>query len=184
MSGLSQHMLLHIVLMNAAAPLVVLAGRPFARGRFVPSPTGIAAATVLQISLLWALHLPAVIEAGAHALWMHVLAQASLFLAALWFWGEVILASRKRTLQSLLALAVTGKLYCLLGILLIFSPRPLYAGHGMDIPLADQQLAGLMMVVACPASYLVAAVILAARWIGGMERDSMATLPASLRNVR
>ena len=63
--------------------------------------------------------------------------------------------------QAILALLVTGKLACLLGALLVFAPRPIYAGphHGFD--LADQQMAGLLMLAACPMSYVLAGIVIA-----------------------
>ena len=75
--------------------------------------------------------------------------------------------------RGLLALILTAKLFCLLGVLLVFAPRFLYpglslphaAGHVMAASLADQQLAGLLMLVVCPASYLAAGVVIAARWV-------------------
>ena len=66
-----------------------------------------------------------------------------------------------------MALMVSAKLFCLLGILMILAPRALYAGHhGAAIDLADQHLAGLLMITACPLTYLALATFLAARWIG------------------
>jgi putative membrane protein len=57
-----------------------------------------------------------------------------------------------------------------LSVLLTFASYPLYpvmAHHGLQAPdpLADQQLAGLLMLVACPLSYLVAAVVVASNWL-------------------
>ena len=49
----------------------------------------------------------------------------------------------------------------MLGALLVFAPRPIYSSghHGFD--LADQQLAGLLMLAACPLSYVLAAIVIA-----------------------
>lgn len=68
-----------------------------------------------------------------------------------------------------MALLLTGKLACLLGALLIFAPRELYRLHGLP-SLEDQQLAGLLMITACPLSYVVAGVAMAAQAIGDLER--------------
>ncbi len=99
--------------------------------------------------------------------------QSSLLLAALLFWYSVIFAEARW--YSLLALLTTGKLFCLLGALLTFAPRPIYpqlrelyaqAGHfPVETALSDQQLAGLLMLVACPLIYVLASVVLAARWL-------------------
>jgi putative membrane protein len=112
----------------------------------------------------------------------HVAMHGSLFLAALCFWKAVLALSGSASWKSILALLVTGKLACLLGVLLIFAPRLLYlalAGghvHGgvhdlvVTSSLADQQLAGLLMIAACPLSYLLAGVVIATRMIRDLGR--------------
>jgi putative membrane protein len=94
--------------------------------------------------------------------------------AAFWFWSAVIAAP---DWKGLIALLLTGKLACLLGALLIFAPRDFYNLDGLVLglcttgpsSLADQQLAGLLMITACPLSYLVTGVVLAAGMIGRLE---------------
>jgi putative membrane protein len=66
----------------------------------------------------------------------------------------------------------------LLGALFTFSPRLVYAAgmsgaHHSQIGLADQQLAGLMMIVACPLTYVLAAVVIASRWLFALELDGI-----------
>jgi putative membrane protein len=66
------------------------------------------------------------------------------------------------------ALLITGKLFCLLGVLLVFTPRLIYpelASVRDAAALSDQQLAGLTMIVACPASYVLAGIVIAWRWL-------------------
>ena len=74
-----------------------------------------------------------------------------------------------RRWHALPALLLTGKLVCLLAALLVFAPRALYgASHqhaALMQPLDDQQLAGLLMIAACPLSYLVAAVVITVQLI-------------------
>ncbi len=173
--SLAGQMAQHIVLMNIVAPLavVVMLAQLRQRGIAVPDPgRWIAPATILQLALLWFWHAPAL--QALHSPLMHWAMMASLGASALLFWWAV-LAPGDRRWRALLALLTTSKLFCLLGVLLTFSPRPIYAGghagHGMAVDiLADQHLAGLLMLVACPATYLVAAVILAARWLGALDR--------------
>lgn len=172
---LSSQMAQHIVLMNLVAPLAVVVMLLQLRQRQIAIPDPgrwIAPATVLQLGLLWFWHAPAV--QGVHSPPLHWVMMASLGASALLFWWAV-LAPGERRWRALLALLATSKLFCLLGVLLTFSPRPLYAGghagHGMAADLlADQQLAGLLMLIACPATYLVAGLILAARWLGALDR--------------
>jgi putative membrane protein len=102
---------------------------------------------------------------------------ASLFILSLWFWLAIFARRGSTRWQALLVLLVTGKLFCMLGVLLVFSPRLLYAGisgggyahlHAQPA-LADQQLAGLLMIAACPLTYVLAAIIIAARWLGDIS---------------
>lgn len=166
---LSSGMAAHILMMNVVAPVAVLAmghfspsvGRPFRR---------LAAPTLAQLALLWGWHAPAAYAAAMHDPGLHLSMQVSLLLAALWFWSAVINSMTGGQWRAIAALLVTSKLFCLLGVLLAFATVPLYlemAHHGgppLD-PLADQQLAGLLMLVACPMSYLVAAVFVASKWV-------------------
>jgi len=175
LGSLSSQMAQHIVLMNLVAPLAVVVMLKQLRQRRIDIPDPgkwIAPATVLKLGLLWFWHAPAL--QALHSPLMHWAMMASLGASALLFWWAV-LAPGERRWRALLALLTTSKLFCLLGVLLTFSPRPLYAGghgaHGMAADLlADQHLAGLLMLIACPATYLVAAVILAARWLGSMDQ--------------
>jgi len=178
----STHMMVHIASMNVAAPL--LAAWAIARW---PSrgirPSWLWTATLVQIVLLWAWHSPAVhnvtFQSPAFALMLH----GVLFLAALSFWFTLLTTSATARWQTIPALLLTGKLACLLAALLIFAPRTLYESDGhlfhgpAHLPaLDDQHLAGLLMITACPLSYLVAAVIITVQLVG---RPS-AALPRSL----
>jgi putative membrane protein len=103
----------------------------------------------------------------------------SLFVVALLFWLAVIDRARRSALQPILALLLTGKLACLLGALLVFAPRVLYPDHhvGSDPMLAsgmaDQQLAGLIMIAACPLSYVMIGVALSARLVGALASGGL-----------
>lgn len=168
---LSSHMLQHIVLMNVVAPLLLLALRPHLPATLWQSWPWAAA---VQLSLLWAWHAPATMNAALGSHLLHVAMQGSLFLSALWFWSSLITMPQPARWRGLFSLLVTGKLFCLLGALLIFAGRPIYsaAGHGNGpIALADQELAGLLMIVACPLSYVAAGVVIAARWFIALEES-------------
>jgi putative membrane protein len=157
----------HILLMNLLAPAVAVwilhsfpaAARPARR---------LGLATLAQVLLLWSAHAPPVLSAAMDSPVLHAAMLVLLTVAALWFWTAVVGVTTHRPWRAIAALLSTSKLFCLLGVLLTFAAHPLYPGmalHGgqaMD-PLADQQLAGLMMLIACPLSYLVAAVVLASR---------------------
>jgi putative membrane protein len=165
---LSVQMLQHLTVMNIAAPLAAL----YLSGRTAPKallPAGFA-----QLLALWAWHAPAVQQFAASSPSGQLGLMILLATAAVWFWSAVISAP---DWKGLIALLLTGKLVCLLGALLIFAPRDLYTLDGLVLALcttgpsslADQQLAGLLMITACPLSYLVTGVALAARMIGRLE---------------
>lgn len=193
---LSWHMGVHILLMNAVAPIAALSlvevFRRYPKSFLVHS---LLAATLAQVAMLWIAHVPSVVEWAMYLPAAHLVMQIALFASALWFWLAAFLQSGASRWRAIVAMLITGKLFCLLGILFVFAPRPLYAGlmhdHGGDIglahsALADQQLAGLLMVVACPLTYVLAGVVIAARWLTeiGFDEPAATTLrrgPSSAR---
>lgn len=160
----STHMALHIALMNIIAPLVASAA--------VKSVSRVGlmwGAVFAQLALLWMWHVPAMHGWAMQSLAAQIVMHASLFAAALWFWSAVLRLPGAKRWQAIPALLVTGKLVCLLSALIIFSPRLIYAGvaghhHASALPaLDDQQLAGLLMITACPLSYIIVGIFFAAR---------------------
>ncbi len=178
---LTWHMGLHIASMNVAAPLAaVLLGRSVAAVPIGRWPAALWCATLIQLAVLWVSHSPPV-HNGAHASAAAAIAlHAVLFGVALAFWLSIVQATAHRW-QAMLALLVSGKLACLLGALLIFAPRALLEGHGPDhtlsASLSDQHLAGLLMIAACPLSYVLPAVVLATSAIGGLEASDSDAIP-------
>jgi putative membrane protein len=174
---ISTHMLQHIALMNVLAPLMASA-----LSRIRPPSDRAAlfwAATITQILLLWLWHAPPAHRAAAGSLLGSITMHGSLFAAALLFWLSLMTLSARNAWQSIFALLVTGKFACLLGVLLIFAPRTLYeAGHAhyhsAVALLDDQQLAGLYMITACPLSFVLAAVIMAAQAMNRLDRQASA----------
>jgi putative membrane protein len=157
------HMALHIAAMSLLAPVTAA----LSADRIPPRLCGTSAlwcSAAAQLALLWGWHVPAVQRLAQESHALHVAVLALLSICAFVFWVAVIRAVSTARWHVVAALLVTGKLTCLLSVLLIFSPRALYAtsghaGHRLD----DQQLAGLLMVTACPLSYLIAAVVIVAR---------------------
>ena len=86
------------------------------------------------------------------------------------FWFAVFSQRGTAHWRAILALLVTSKFYCLLGVLLLFAPVTLYSGidmyhgHGLGT-LVDQQMAGLIMLLACPPTYVLVGIIMAALWL-------------------
>jgi putative membrane protein len=169
---LSQHMVTHIVSMSVLAPLLATGWAHIAAVRSV-SGSESWAATALQIATLWVWHLPALHDLAAASVAGTLAMHTTLLVAAVWFWLSLIRLRETQQWQGILALLITGKLACLLAALLVFAPRPIlttqshqhFAGHALD----DQHLAGLLMIVACPASYVLAGVLMAVRFIGVMQ---------------
>lgn len=164
----SGHMAIHIALMNIAAPFSAAAlGRKFPD--FIGRPRTLWAATATQIVLLWAWHVPALQINAAASHGLQVVMHASLFLSAFFFWSSICRLREAKRWHAVPALLLTGKLACLLSALVIFSPRVLYdfGGHAPSSA-DDQQLAGLLMITACPISYLVAAVVATTLLVGSV----------------
>ena len=168
---LSALMAIHIVLMNVVAPL---GAALFVGNRGVGRPMPLWAVAVLQTALFWAWHAPVVQRHVMTSGLLHAAMHASFFVTAFCFWRALLRLAPESRWQGIPVLLLTGKLFCLLAVLLIFAPRLLYelptnehTSHANDLStgLADQQLAGLLMVVACPLSYLIAGVVLAAQII-------------------
>jgi putative membrane protein len=163
--------------MNVVAPFAAIA---LARGQAnrLASVGGKALwlATLIQMGLLWAAHSQPIHQVALSSTIGFAALQAVLFLSAVAFWTSVVVSPLRW--QAMLALLLSGKLACLLGALLIFSPRVLLAtspAHGHDAmslqaPLADQQLAGLLMVAACPLSYVLAAIVMAAKTLADLGK--------------
>lgn len=179
----------HILLMNVLAPLLALAAiagcgakaRAFASGRVL------AAATALQLLLLWAWHAPNVLTLAMRQPAAHAIMQASLLTASLAFWLAILSEEGASRWRGVVAILFTGKLSCLLGVLLLFAPRLLdsgaalghgHAAFGDAELLADQRLAGLLMLLACPLCYVLSGVMIAAKWLRDLERGDAVRRPA------
>lgn len=173
MTPLAHHMLTHIIVMNLLVPAVLFGiPRRWISGIWQYWPH----ATTVQLVLLWGWHSPPVLDAAMGSPALKAVMHVTLALAAAGFWAAIIDVPVAGRWRSIFALLVTGKLFCLLGVLLVFAPRTLYGampahgdGAAMLSPLADQQLAGLIMVVACPLTYVLAGIWIAARWFLALE---------------
>jgi putative membrane protein len=200
---LSAHMVQHLLLTTAAAPLLVLSA-PLTAGLWALPVTarrragGVAHAAGMRrgwryltlppfawafyAASLWLWHMPRFYEAAARDELVHVLEHLCFLASALVLWWTALLSARTSALGAaagIFLLFTTGLQDGLLGALLTFAPRPLYAsyaefGHfpGVD-PLADQQLAGVIMWLFGGFIYLGAAVTLAWRVLLAPGRDSL-----------
>ena len=139
----------HLLLIFALAPaLAVLRPLRLRAGAGLPALVGLSAA-------LWAWHVPAVYAAA----WDHAAVYWALQAALIWpawaFWSGLLDPKRDvaSSLSGALQLAALAGQMGLIGAILTFAPRPLYPEHLVHTeafgltPLADQQLAGLVMWV-------------------------------------
>jgi putative membrane protein len=157
----------HLLLVIVLGPLLVLA---FRRVRL---PSSVALWTFLATLVFWLWHAPSAYSAALSSDWVYWLMQLSILGTAVLFWMSIGNSSPLVAIGALLASMVAMGL---LGALITFAARPLYAPHFLTteawglMPLEDQQLAGLIMWAPGGGFYLIAAVLLAARWLGRESR--------------
>jgi putative membrane protein len=204
----SAHMVQHLLLTTVAAPLLVL-GAPAAvlvaalppdvRRRVASWRTGAAgragAATLAHpvvvslpfVATLWWWHARAPYEAALADPLVHGLAHVSLVATALLSWAAILRHRRRPATPGVDVLVLFGlaTLSGLLGLLLTFAPTPWYSSYAETTaawgltPLADQQLAGVIMWVPGGGAYVVAALVLVRSWV----RPSSAG-PVPVRSAR
>lgn len=155
----------HLLLTAVVAPL-------FARAS-APVRTGLAPWTLAHALTFWAWHAPPAYAWALASDLGYWAMQASLLGTAVGLWRAVLGGPAPAAIAALLATMVQMGL---LGALLTFSGAPLYAWHvattqawGLS-PLADQQLAGLIMWIPGAGLYLAAALWLANGWLTGRQR--------------
>lgn len=152
----------HMALVLLVAPLLALGLER--KWRHVPTP--LAASTALAAAVFWVWHLPAPYAAALSTTPVYALMQFTLLGSALAFWVAV---RRAGTAAALAAILATTVQMGLLGALITFAARPLYAPHfastlGWGVsPLEDQQLAGIAMWAPGSFVYLLAALWIARR---------------------
>lgn len=186
LGALSALMVQHLLVMNVVAPVL---GAALSRHAAMPGgrPELLWTAALAQMLLLWGWHAPLVQQTAGASPALHLAMLASLAAAATLFWAASLRAAAEDRWSAIAALLVTGKLACLLGGLMIFAPRDLYGLAGLAFSictagpstLSDQQLAGLMMIVACPLSYIVSGLIMTAQMLARLELRAGSPLGAA-----
>ncbi len=157
----SARVLHHVLLAAAVAPLLALA---FPRRRAGSPP--LAMLVGVHAIILWVWHAPGPYEWGLASVPAYWLMQSTL-LGSAWLLWRAIMSPAERHGPALIALAGTIGQMGLLGALIVFAPQPLYFVHFASTaqwgltPLADQQLAGLVMWVPAMLPYLGAGLWLA-----------------------
>jgi putative membrane protein len=198
----SAHMAQHEILMLAGAPLMVL-GRPFiailwafrpdtrlAVGAMMRRPlpamlwegiSGPFTVLILHAVVLWGWHLPFLFEAALHNETIHAFQHLGFFVTAALFWWALIHGRYGRLGYGVAVLYVfaTAMHTEILGALLTFDSRSLYPTHAQRTaaagisPIADQQLAGVLMWVPFGAVFVLIGLALFAAWLGESERRAV-----------
>lgn len=209
----SAHMVQHELLMTVAAPLLVLA-RPTAvllsalPGGARRAVVGIACSRGVRRSwrtlgrpmhawlvhgiAIWVWHAPVLFDAALENDAVHAAQHLCFLGSAMVFWWSLVYGQRRASRgMSILYLFTTAVHTGVLGALLSVSRHAWYAAYadravawGLS-SLADQQLAGLIMWVPASLAYLLAALLLFARWLResewSVERGERAALVAQSR---
>ncbi|MEU5789774.1 cytochrome c oxidase assembly protein [Micromonospora purpureochromogenes] len=194
-SGLAGHMAQHMLLLLVAGPLLAAgaAGLPLSMAAPLPLRRLLARCRVAppvrrlrhpstyallagggQTVVLWFWHLPGPYAAAVDRPAVHT-TEHLCFLATAWlFWAPVLGSPRHRAPAPVTVLLLAGTMLpaSALGAVLTFAPQPVYPQRvlGAD-PLADQQLAGLLMWAPMDLAVLVVALAVFLRWLLRMDRD-------------
>ena len=195
----SVHMTQHTLLMLVAAPLMMfghplLVGlwafnaparericatvlQPSVRGTW-HSLTGPLAVFLLNAIALWLWHLPVLYQAALRHTSVHALEHLSFLFASSLFWWGMVHGGYGRIGYGLGVLYVflTAVHSSALGALLTVSPSVWYSDYVRQAavwridPLADQQLAGLLMWIPAGVIFMLFGLALFAAWLGESER--------------
>jgi putative membrane protein len=205
-ASLAAHMVQHLALILAAAPLLVLGhpvraamamlparlvrsvvrrARPVRTSRHQMRALALTA-WIVHIVVLWAWHAPRLYEWAIASSAAHALEHASLILSACAFWAAVFSPRALGSSAAVLYLFAAAGQGTILGALLTFAEAPWYPSHVVSgvawglTPLEDQQLAGLIMWIPGGLSYAVVALAMLARVLrGDAPRSSDATATVS-----
>jgi putative membrane protein len=154
----------HIALVLVIAPLLAFGMEPWLRRL----PTPLWTSTAIAAGTFWTWHAPAPYGAALSSVSIYALMQFTLLASATGFWLAV---RRSVPAAAMGAILATMVLMGLLGALITFAGRPLYAPHFASMlswgvsPLEDQQLAGITMWAPGSIAYLVVALWIGWRWM-------------------
>lgn len=190
----SAHMTQHELLISVCAPLLII-GRPLIPFLWGIPPSwrrtlgnwtraGEVRHTWNALSLpgvafslhaiaLWTWHLPGPYQATLSSELMHSLQHVSFFGTALLFWWTIFKVRGSETGYgaAVFYLFATALQTGALGALLTFAPRLWYPAYAATTgpwgltPLEDQQLGGLIMWIPGSVPYLIAGLLMFARWL-------------------
>ncbi|MBC7939744.1 MAG: cytochrome c oxidase assembly protein [Chitinophagaceae bacterium] len=167
----------HIALVLVMAPLLAFGMEPWLRRL----PTSLWISTAIAAVTFWTWHAPAPYAAALSSVSIYALMQLTLLASATGFW---IAVRRSGAAAAMGAILATMVLMGLLGALITFAGRPLYAPHFASTlswgvaPLEDQQLAGITMWAPGSIAYLLAAISIGWRWMVAERARGLRIEPA------
>lgn len=209
----SAHMVQHVLLLLVAAPLLALSGPSTTLLRGVPasvrklsgrwrrvSRTALAVlrhpptAWLLHVGTIWLWHAGVVYDAAVGNEGLHILEHTTFLVTGVLFWHVALGARGPHRVPhgaGVLLVFTMALQSTFLSLLLTFANAPFYAAYadttrrwGFE-PLADQQLAGVIMWVPAGAIYLAAGLALLAAWLREAERsDRLLATPSSSAGSR
>ncbi len=168
------HMLMHMLVVAVAAPLLAigLAGGRLDFSARVPILFSPILASVIELFVVWAWHMPTLHHAARTSAGAELLEQGSYLVAGLLVWLAAFGGVRhRRALAGIAGLLLTSMHMTLLGVLLAMSGRPLYQHTGSALsglsPLEDQQMGGVIMLAFGGSAYLIGGLYL----LSGLLQD-------------
>lgn len=181
--GMAAHMAAHMAVVALAAPMLAYGLRgtiadPAVLWPRFASPIGWSIADGI---IVWAWHVPGMRAFAMASPGGALLEQVCFLIAGLMLWSSALGArgasAPPRRAAGIFALLFTSMHMTLLGALIGLAPRPLYAVHGA-MPaeqltggyMADQQMAGVAMLVIGGAAYLAGGLAMLAELLAGREK--------------
>jgi putative membrane protein len=167
----------HMALVFLLGPLLAYGLAPWLQRWPLPLWTS----TALAAAVFWLWHAPGPYASALSSDGVYALMQLSLLATATVFWAAV---SRARPALALAAVLASTVQMGLLGALITFAGRPLYAPHFASAlswgvsPLEDQQLAGIVMWAPGSIAYLLAAMWIGWRWMRAERGEALRIGPA------
>lgn len=198
---LSAHMIQHMIVMNLAAPLLLLGAPARVLRRGLPPYLRAAVNRRLQKAwralprgslwcrghrwgawlvyalALWLWHLPVLYQAALRSGPIHDLQHLTLFAAAMLFWHVVLDRRPASRFMAIWILFTTSLHATMLGALMTLAPRVWYTDYISRTSawsltaLEDQQLAGLIMWMPACTAYAIAAAALIYFWLNENRYD-------------
>jgi putative membrane protein len=173
----SAHMAVHIAVIALAAPFLAaaFAGSRLDLSSAAPRLFEPITASIVELATVWLWHAPALHAAARNSLAVYASEQATFLLAGMLLWIAALgRAGATRPLGGVAALLFTSMHMTLLGVLFASAPRILYeAHHGPAVAsLADQQLGGVIMLLAGGGAYLAGGIWLTVRLLAPRAVDA------------